>query len=168
MRLYIKEKKETGETIRLIAEQGVERDVARYIVSNFGEEVAKRNCVRGIEHMKGGAKIRNFASYLTRMCKYDYAGLPSAIDPWSDQNKDDPYAAKFLDKVIVPVWSKLPEEARECLADHGLASLYIEEEYEFFCVQMKETGELRKALKSFGQRYILESVKEKSRLLNGA
>ena len=87
------------------------------------------------------------------------------VDPFSEENTHDENAVKFLDKVIVPVWKKIPDVAKESIAEEGLASIYIEEEFQFFTKCLKREG-MREAMKHFTQKMMLQSILEKCRQLN--
>ena len=144
---------------------GVSPEVTTYLHSCFGPDVIVNNMARMEKQAGEGKQIRNKDAYLSRLCRYNYAALPPMVDPFSEENTHDENAVKFLDKVIVPVWKKIPEVAKESIAEEGLASIYIEEEFQFFTECLKREG-VREAMKHFTQKLMLQSILEKCRQLN--
>lgn len=166
IRVKVTEKQSIQPYITRGEKLGVSPEVTTYLHSCFGPDVIASNLDRMERQAGEGKLIRNKDAYLSRLCRYNYAALPPMVDPFSDENSHDDNAVKFLDKVIVPVWKKIPGPAVESLTEEGLASIYIADEFRFFCECLKNEG-LREAMKHFTQKLTLQSILEKCRKFSG-
>lgn len=164
IRVKVSEKKSIKPLIDRAEKVQVNADVTAYLHASYGMDVVVNNLSKMEEQIALGMKIRKPEAYLTRLCKYNYAALPAMADPYSEENSECESVRKFLEKVIVPIWKKLPEQVIESVSDDGIYSIYIKDEFQLFESTYKQGG-LREAMRHFTQAQTLASIHETCRKL---
>ena len=118
-----------GGLARSLNELGFDDVATRDIIKQHGVELTG-SCIELLTRLHTeGHSFDSPTAFLRYLLKYQIPALPDRANPYSGLYAGRPRERRFLSKIVVPLWSQLPSEARNSIEQDGPLSVYIVDDY---------------------------------------
>lgn len=112
--------KESPNTIQSLVNIGINVDIAQKLADTNETDVIERNVSFFENVQEGGLAVKSVVGLMRYFIENDIAGLPSVANPYSEDYKGNTSAIKFVQKCVMPIWRKLPDNLQAEIIESGL------------------------------------------------